>query len=249
MQLFSSFLPWIYVAVGGYAGSLLFFTLGRKRFSLGLLWFGFAANTVVILLRGWHFGIFAPINMVSEQYFLPWCLAALTLWRAAKKGGSPSAMTGIAPVFFLMLLSLVLPARIIPPSPQSSTLFADMFFFCEVIAHALFLLGGWCALFFLMRPSPEKSFHAYAIWGFVLYSIAQVIGAVWSWLGWAVPFHWSERHLVSAAIWCLYCAYLHLRFSPCWSERKKAWFALCGAILTFVSTYGYYLSAVVVKHG
>jgi hypothetical protein len=249
MLLFSSFLPWLYLAAGGYAGSLLFFALGKKRFSLTLLWCGLAANTGAILVRGWHFGLFTPLNMVSEQYFLPWCLAALTLWRASKKRASASDTAGVAPVFLLILIALFLPARTIPPSPQSSTLFAPLFFFCEVVSHALLLLGGWSAFLFLMCHPEEETFSRYAVWGFILYSIAQVIGAVWSWMGWAVPFHWSERHLSSAAIWCFYCAFLHLRFSPRWSSREKAWFALCGAVFTFVSTYGYYLSAVVVKHG
>jgi ABC-type transport system involved in cytochrome c biogenesis permease subunit len=137
----------------------------------------------------------------------------------------------------------------LPPSPQSSTIFAVLFFFCEVIAHALFLLGGWLSLLFLMHRAEEHSFYRYVIWGFILYSIAQVVGAVWSWLGWAAPFHWSERHLISAALWCFYCSYLHLRFSPRWSANGKARLALCGAVLTFVFTYSYYIANVVVKHG
>jgi hypothetical protein len=249
MRLFSTFLPWLYLAAGLYAGSLLFFAMGRSRSSLALLWCAFAANTSVILLRGWHFGAFTPLNMVSEQYFLPWTLAALTLGQTAKKQNFPSALRGIAPIFSLMLLALFLPARTIPPSPQSTTFFAVTFFICEVAAHALFLLGGWQAFLFLTQRTGDHSFNRCAVWGFILYSIAQVTGAVWSWLGWSVPFHWSERHLVSAAIWCFYCAYLHLRYSSRWSVREKAGFALCGAVLTFGFSYAYYLSAVVTKHG
>jgi hypothetical protein len=249
MQLFSSFLPWLYLAAGAYAGSLLFLALGKKRFSLALLCFGFAAHTCSILIRGWHFGIFSPMNMVSEQYFLPWCLAAMTLWWKGRKNHSAGCLTNIVPICFLMIIAMFLPGLTLPPSPQSSTIFAFLFFFSEVIAHALFLLGGWHALLFLSQGSGEQTFNRCAIWGFILYSIAQVIGAAWSWLGWAVPFHWSERHLITAALWCFYCAYLHLRFSPRWSSKGKAWLALCGAVFTFVFTYSYYLANVVVKHG
>lgn len=248
MQLFSSFLPWLYLAAGAYAGSLLFSLLNTERTTRALLWCGFLAHSTCLVIRGWHFGIFAPMNLVSEQYFLPWCIVALTIWREFRKDRPAGGITSIVPIVFLMLIALFLPAVTLPPSPQSSTIFAFLFFFCEVIAHALFLLGGWQAFLFLKQRSGEQAFNRYATWGFILYSIAQVVGAVWSWLGWAVPFHWSERHLVSAAIWCFYCAYLHLRFSPRWSSKGKAWFALSGALLTFIFTYAYYLANVVVKH-
>jgi ABC-type transport system involved in cytochrome c biogenesis permease subunit len=82
--------------------------------------------------------------------------------------------------------------------------------------------------------------HRYSsciIWGFILYSIAQVVGAIWCYLGWATLFNWGERHLQSATLWCYFAAYLHLRFLPAWDMRRKAWFSLYGFILVFFFSY------------
>jgi hypothetical protein len=249
MQLFTSFLPWLYLAAGGYAGSLLFFALKKNRPAMALLCLGFMAHTGAIIAKGWSFGVFTPINMVSEQHFLPWCLAVMTLSRAAVAKRPLLPVPESMSIFLLTFAAILLPARIIPPSPLSSTTFATLFFFFEVFSHAFFLLAGLLAALFLTRRTGSQSFDTYATWGFILYSVAQVIGAVWSWMGWAVPFHWSERHLVSAATWCFYCAYLHLRFSSRWTTGGKAWLALWGAAIMLVSVYSYYLSSVVVKHG
>jgi hypothetical protein len=69
------------------------------------------------------------------------------------------------------------------------------------------------------------------------------------WLGWSVPFHWGERHLLSAALWCFYCAYLHLHFSQRWSQRGKAWFAITGAVMVFATSYYHAFIMLGVKHG
>jgi hypothetical protein len=242
------FLPWFDAAAGLYAGSLLFFILKRERPSRLLLACGFIAHSMSLLMRGRHFGGFMPLNMFSELYFLPWLLVLANLLLFMKKDRNSDAGLAV-PICFLSAIAVFLPAPVIPPSPQSASLFATLFFLCEVTAHALFILGAWQAYLFLTGRCEAQAFNGSAIWGFILYSIAQVVGAVWSWMGWAVPFHWSERHLVSAAIWCFYCAWLHLRFSPRWSARGQALFALCGALFMFVSSYAYYLANLGVKHG
>jgi ABC-type transport system involved in cytochrome c biogenesis permease subunit len=228
----------LYLAAGAYAGSLLFSLLNTERTTRALLWCGFLAHTACLLIRGWHFGIFVPSSIFTELYFLPWCLAAATLWR---KKFSDGRLTTLIPLSVLMVIAVILPVTTPPPSPKSSTVFATLFFLFEVISHALFLLGGWSAFLFLRFRVDEQSFNRCAVWGFILYSIAQVVGAVWSWLALSEPFHWSERHLVSASIWCFYCAYLHLHFSHRWSLKEKAGFVLIGSFLVVVCTYAYYL--------
>jgi ABC-type transport system involved in cytochrome c biogenesis permease subunit len=241
MAVFSSFLSWFYVAAGLYAGSLLFLLLKRERTALALLSLGLAAHTATLLCRGFSFGIFTPMNIFTELYFLPWFLGIVTLFRCLSRRSSARDEHLLVPLVLLTIIAITLQAKPLPPFLQSDSLFATLFFFFEVAAHAAFLLGGWFGFLFLTGRTGEQTFNRYAIWGFILYSIAQVTGAVWCYKGWAVPFSWSERHLLSAALWCFYCAYLHLQFSRRWTVREKAWFALCGSILVTISVYAYYL--------
>jgi ABC-type transport system involved in cytochrome c biogenesis permease subunit len=241
MAVFSSFLSWYYVAAGCYAGSLLFSLLNRQRIALTFLSFGIAAHTATLVSRSFSFGIFTPLNLFTELYFLPWLVGVFTLFRCLRHGNSAKDLHLLIPLSLLIFFALPLTAPPLPPFLQSESLFATIFFIFEVAAHATFLLGGWYGFIFLINRTGDQTFNRCAIWGFILFSIAQISGAVWCYLGWTVPFSWSERHLISAAIWCFYCAYLHLRFSPRWTVRDKAWFSLSGGIVVTISIYAYYL--------
>jgi ABC-type transport system involved in cytochrome c biogenesis permease subunit len=102
-------------------------------------------------------------------------------------------------------------------------------------------MGAWFAFRYLHRREEARFFDSFIIWGFIFYSIAQVTGAIWCYSGWATLFNWSSRHLQSAAIWCFYAAYMHLRFLPVWDMKKKAGFSIAGfTLVLFLSTLGYF---------
>ncbi|HQL83891.1 MAG TPA: cytochrome c biogenesis protein CcsA, partial [Spirochaetota bacterium] len=79
------------------------------------------------------------------------------------------------------------------------------------------------------------------VWGFVLYSVAQVTGAIWCYLGWGNTFQWGPRHMSSASLWLVYAAFLHLRFIPGWSGRRRAWFAVAASAAVLGLTWSSYL--------
>ncbi|HOP41293.1 MAG TPA: cytochrome c biogenesis protein CcsA [Geobacteraceae bacterium] len=237
-----SFLTWFFLAAGCYTGSLLFYLADRNRSARVLLALGLATHTVSLILRSLTYAVFTPMNLFTELYFLPWLIACWALfhccmprWKAGKQ------LHLLFPLVLFTLPAILLPTYPLPPFIQSKSPFAILFFIFEVAAHGAFLMGGWFALRLLRSKTERTDYHLYAVWGFIFYSIAQVTGAVWCYQGWGVPFSWSERHLFSAATWCFYCAYLHLRFSRRWPEREKAWFVLFGGILVTVSIYAYYL--------
>jgi hypothetical protein len=136
-----------------------------------------------------------------------------------------------------LLVALIYPKGVFPPSPQGQTVFSSLFFFFEVLAHACFIMGAWYALSYLRGNDDTRFFHSFIIWGFIFYSIAQVTGAIWCYLGWGSLFNWSQRHLQSAAIWCFYAAYVHLRFLPAWDLKRKAAYSLAGFALVLFFIY------------
>ncbi len=246
MVVFSIF-SWLFLAAGFYTGSLLFFLLRWNKVALGLLVAGTTVHSGLLLCRAFSFGIFSPMNIFTELYFLPWLLGVFTLFRCLSRTRSARDPYLLVPLVLFTLAAVPLATKPLPPFLQSGSLFANLFFFFEAAAHAAFLLGGWFGLLFLSGKTGKQTFDRCATWGFILYSVAQITGAVWCYQGWSVPFSWSERHLMSAAIWSFYCAYLHLQFSPRWSVREKAWHALAGSIFITISIYAYYLVTTGVK--
>jgi ABC-type transport system involved in cytochrome c biogenesis permease subunit len=45
----------------------------------------------------------------------------------------------------------------------------------------------------------------------------------------------------SAAIWLIYAAYIHLRYVPGWSARRRAWYAIAAAALVLAVANSSYL--------
>lgn len=231
-----------HVAAGAYAGSLLFYLLKRSGICNRLLVLGFGVQTAGLIANCWRWGIFSLDGVFNGALFLPWCLAFLALIFVGR-GRRQDAASMSWPVTLSMLMTLALPVQIPPPGPFTATWSSPMFFFFEVLAVACFLAGGWFAWRQLRRGDGDMLFNGLAIWGFILYSLAQVVGAVWSYLGWGAAFHWGERHLQSAAIWCLYCGYLHTGFDPSFDIRKKARWALSGALVVLVVAYALQVAA------
>lgn len=230
------------VAAGVYAGSLIFYLLKKYRFSCWLLGLGFTLHTASQLGSCWRWGIFSLDGVFNGALFLPWCLAMLALlclWRGERQQAASLSWL----VTLTMLTTLALPVQIPPPGPFTATWSSPLFFFLEVLAIACFLAGGWFAWRHLRRQGDHQLFNQLVIWGFIFYSLAQVIGAVWSYLGWGAAFHWGERHLQSAAIWCLYCGYLHTHFDRAFDLRKKARWAVSGALVVLVVAYALQVAA------
>jgi hypothetical protein len=249
MTIQTSFFPFFISAAGAYAGSLLFSLIKARRASSLMLACGFVLHSCSLLIRGWHYETFLAMNMVSEIYFLPWCIAAAALWPWRTPLFRQAADKLIYMVGFFTWIALLPPVNNIPPAPQTATFLAPLFFFFEVIAHSMFMVAGWTAAVFLAGRADHSVSDKWGVWGFIVFSVSQVVGALWSWLGWSVPFHWSERHLLSAALWCFYCAYLHLQFSSGWKPRSRAWFIVCGALFTFAASYYHLFTVMGAKNG
>jgi hypothetical protein len=224
----------LYVATGGYVCSFALFIF-KKRYAAELCFIcGILFHTVSQISRGWLIGIFIPFGIVEGVFFLPWCLAFLMLGLRLSQKEKNLGYTVLIPLLFFLFVALIYPKGALPPSPQGQTVFSSLFFFFEVLAHACFIMGAWYALSYLLGNDDTRFFQSFIIWGFIFYSIAQVTGAIWSYLGWGSLFNWSQRHLLSAGIWCFYAAYLHLRFLPAWDIRKKAAYSIAGFALVLL---------------
>jgi ABC-type transport system involved in cytochrome c biogenesis permease subunit len=112
------------------------------------------------------------------------------------------------------------------------------------MAYVAFFLACWYAFLYAMGNEEAGFFHSYIIAAFVLFSLSQVVGAVWSYLGWAVPFHISsDRHLISAAFWLFLALYLHLKLLSGWTAGRRAKLIVFSFFAVFYFRYvPYFLS-------
>jgi hypothetical protein len=237
---------WLYGAAGCYGIAWALYTCRQPAAGRAALAVGFLLQGLYLIGRGWLGDVFIPNSIVEGPFFLPWCLALIALFqslaqslaqsRTKQKAAMPWVM---ALVVIFSVLSVFYAKGMIPPTPKKLSVWALLFFMSESIAHALFYTAALYAFLGIIRKEITDSFHGLLVWGFIAYTVAQVTGALWCFVGWGNTFSWGARHLGSAAIWTFFAASLHLQFIPNW-KRKNAFMVIAGALLVFYISYGHY---------
>ncbi|MCF8068481.1 MAG: cytochrome c biogenesis protein [Desulfobacterales bacterium] len=230
----------LYIGILLFAVSMVFYFCRARKTAFYILISGLLVYTLYLLGRGWVGGVFLINPIVEAPFLLPWCIGMIALVKGIlnREGDWGILLIGtvMASVFAMFYAK-----GIIPPTPNKLTVWVPLFFVPEVMGHALFFCGALYAVASGFGKNKDMDFHNLIIWGFVFYSISQVTGAVWCYLGWGNTFRWSTRHMASAAIWTLYAAYIHLRFLPGFTRRGKAWFALAGGLIVLYIGFSGYL--------
>lgn len=192
---------------------------GRRRTARVLLVSGLIANLGALFLRGWAGGVWYWGLAADETFLVPAFLALIVL--ANERGTGRWILLADA---CLVLLGAKAPAV---PTIKVLTPWCTLFFLTEALSGAFFLAAAEAALAAL--AGRESEYRSLLLWGFAAFTICQIVGAVWAWLGWSYPFSWSNRHLASAAAWCLAAAVLHGPVARV-SGRSQAWAAVLAAV-------------------
>ncbi len=230
---------YLYFVIACYALALGLWLFKYRKTGAAIVFIGWFIHGLYLLGRGWLGDVFIPNSIVEGAFFLPWCLATIVLINEFVYDDRHSKGLLVLTLLFL-LFSLYYAKGMIPPTPKKVTVWAMMFFISESFAHALFYCAAYFAVLTILKKQSTHGFESYIFWGFTAYSIAQVTGAVWCYLGWGNTFNWSSRHLGSAAVWTLYAACLHFKYLSGWSEMRKAyWIIACGIFVLLVSFSSY----------
>ncbi len=217
-----------YCTAAIYLAALMLYLFKKRNAAFVALVAGAIAHAVYSVLRAKLTGIFIPLYLFDGVLVLPLLMAILVIVKRLFSKQEAKWESALFVLCFFALLAVLYPKGIIPPMPKKISAFAPLFFLTETLGHAAFYLAAWFALLTLARNEDPKVFHSFVIIGFLSFTIAQVVGAIWCFQGWAFTFKWSTRHLFSAAIWCYFAAYLHLKYLPLWNDRRRAWFVLAG---------------------
>lgn len=232
----------IYAAVFFYTAAAFFMFFRKYRGAVLTFTAGFFLYTVFLVSRAWLPSFFLINGMLEGVYFTPWVMGLIVLSFALFSKERDDAVTAVIPLLCFSIFAAIYPKGIIPPTPNKITIWADIFFVSESFGHACFYIGGWFAALAIVTKRNGVDYHSILLWGFVLFSISQVSGAMWAFMGWGSPFRWGARHFQSAVIWCYYAAYLHIRFLGGWSDTRKKVYAASGMIVIALCTFGSYLN-------
>jgi hypothetical protein len=229
---------WLYAATGFYAIAWGLAVFHQRRPAAAALAVGFILQSLYLIGRGWLGGVFVIHTVVEGLFLLPWCLALIALVRSFAFPKAPmGGLLGLVTAF--SLFCVFYSKGMIPPSPKHESIWATLFFLSESMAHALFYAAAWMAVLSLAGKAPPNMYYTWLVWGFSLYTVAQMTGALWCFVGWGNTFSWGSRHLSSAAIWTFFAATLHLQFVPKW-KPKSALLAVAGGLLVLYISYGNY---------
>ncbi len=231
----------LYAALALYCAGAAARLFRLVRPAAALIGAGFVIHTAYQAWRGWMTGVFIVNNLFDPVPFLPWCLALLIVANSFKPERRDEWLSLAALLAAFSLFAMFYPKGIIPPTPKKITVWAALFFLFEVMSHALFYAGAWFAWRQRNASGRDATYHTLLIWGFLLYSAVQVAGAAWSWLGWGTTFRWGSRHIFSAALWCYYALYIHLRYMQEWSVRGRALYASFGGIVVLLLSFASYV--------
>ncbi len=225
-----------------YVAAAAFHFFSKPRTGYVFVACGFAFNAAFLLQRGWIAGVFVPNGLFEGVFLTPlFMAAALLIMRAGNEEDLSFMSAAILPTIF-GAFALIYPQGIIPPTPNKLTVWSNMFFITESAGHACLYMGGWFALESLVKKNGSERHDSLILWGFILFSVSQVTGALWAFFGWGSVFRWGSRHLQSAVIWCYFAAYLHLRYMPRWNRTRRLVFAAAGILVTAGCTFGSYLN-------
>jgi len=217
------------------ASAVLVFVRMRRAGSV-LVMAGFAVNLIALVSRG-HIGddwYFFP--MIDEPHLIP-AVIAVCVFPLIRGKLRTDAMTVMGLLVMTTLIAVISQADPPIPTIKGTPVVASLFFLSEAVATALFLMAGAVACAILPAKNPVKeSWNGLVLWGFTIFTLCQILGALWAFIGWSYPFSWSTRHLLSASIWCFYGAILHLRYISM-DTKAKALLTIPGIIPVVFMVY------------
>jgi cytochrome c-type biogenesis protein CcsB len=83
----------------------------------------------------------------------------------------------------------------------------------------------------------ELSYRSIAM-GFVFFTIATILGALWAAEAWGGYWSWDPKETWALVVWLNYAAWLHMRLVKNWRGGVLAWWSLAGFVITLFAFLG-----------
>ena len=214
----------------------IFMVKGYSKWFRGFIAAGIGCNILALVSRGYVADQWYVYPMADEIYALP-AVIALVAYRILRRPGKDNNCLILIPLVISAFVAVVIPYQSVALAMKIMTIASPLFFLTETVSAAFFLTAGMLALAsHVSGTDNEKMIGRLILWGFIIFTVCQILGAIWSFLGWSYPFSWSTRHLLSAAIWCLYAALVHTHLMRL-SRNAQLLFTVIGIIPVVYMVY------------
>ena len=221
-----------------------------------LVWAGFAAQTVALLLRwktSYDLGMgHVPLaNLYESMVFFSWAIILIYLiieWRTKSK------IIGVfvVPIAFLaMAYASIAPDisnRIEPLIPALQSNWLTTHVVTCFMGYAAFTVAFGCGLIYLLKNKEKDNeeipsdflgklpalttmdtliYQSIAL-GFVFLTIGIMTGSIWAHYAWGSYWSWDPKETWSLITWLIYAIMLHSRYVRGWRGKRMAILALIG---------------------
>ncbi len=243
-----------YVSMGLYALAALLLLLSSRGSDNSLvrmiLIVAFVTHSISMIIYVAILG-YIPLHKRDQNFFpRTWGLALVIMLMLPKLRDNLLTAIMLAGILFIALVGgpLRLPSEIgtpsffLKPAPMMWFYLKDgsfiAFAFCFSLSLTWLLRRGGDSD---MMPNNEleQMMYSAALWGFILFSAAQVAGGIWAHLGFGNFWLWRPMHFSSALIWIFYAAMLHVRWIPKLSQRTGPIMGIAGYAI-FIWWYLYF---------
>ena len=153
-------------------------------------------------------------------------LVAFTLWYSIKRGAHE--IQPLIPALQSWWMKLHVPANFIG---YGAFCMAAAFGFAELLA-----LRG--SKFFPNPTQIEEAMYKAIAVGFLFFTIATVLGALWAADAWGRYWSWDPKETWAFIVWLNYAIWLHLRLVAGWRGKVLAWWAIIGLFVTAFAFVG-----------
>jgi cytochrome c-type biogenesis protein CcsB len=82
----------------------------------------------------------------------------------------------------------------------------------------------------------DDAMYRVIVFGFLIFTIGNVIGAVWADQAWGSFWSWDPKETWALITWLAYALYIHARITKGWTAKRMAWIAVIG-FLVVIFTY------------
>ncbi len=251
LVLFASSLALYLLATGAFVTHFMMSRDAARRVALGALTAGFGLSTLALLAR---FGEVASLRSSHDQLaILAWFLVAVYLLLQFRyRLGVVGAL--VSPLAFLLTLSAYI---VYSGSENLSERLGSAWLPAHVapafLGYAILVVASCLSAIYLLQERQLKAKRRNGLaprlpsletlddlnyrcvaWGFALFTIGIVTGAVLAKVVWGTFWSWEPVQILSVMAWLLYALLLQTR-SIGWRGRRAATLTLVGFVLLVVS--------------
>ncbi|WP_047396778.1 c-type cytochrome biogenesis protein CcsB [Chitinibacter sp. ZOR0017] len=213
-----------------------------------IIWYTFDRQAheiqpLIPALQSWWMKIHVPANFVGYGAFAIAAMLGIAWLLASPKAIQPATRKGLLlgslAVFALTLLAHLNAASLASdPNNLTGVGFAAKFGYS--IAGLLLVAANRGRLQHVF-PKPdmleEVSYQAIAV-GFLFFTIATVLGAMWAADAWGGYWSWDPKETWALIVWLNYATWLHIRLVKGWRGEVLAWWSVVGLFITTFAFIG-----------